>query len=68
MRDENLDLWQYHLLSGNTVFMVTRLRGGAKSDPFCKLDLVWLFKSKIKIACYLLVLPLALYISLLPCL
>ena len=36
MRDENLDLWQYHLLSGNTVFMIMRLRGGAKADPFCQ--------------------------------
>ena len=76
LRDENLDLWIYNIHTGSTVFMVMRLRGGAKADPFCKkqprpelfrLSFDFL-RGYIKIACYLLVLPLALYISLLPCL
>ena len=55
MRDENFHLWQYNVRSGNTVFMIMRLRGGGKSDPFCKkhhqhqsfrIDLVLIILSK----------------------
>ena len=33
---ENLELWRYNIRTGSTVFMIMRLRGGAKADPFCK--------------------------------